>query len=59
MYMCKKMILVNYLEQSKEKFKNIVYMRDGLNYYCPRTLLTENDILFPRVEFPLCNKINN
>jgi len=61
---CKKIILKDFLSKQNNRYKNIVYLGDGSNDFCPSTILKENDILFPRKNFALFkelykkNKIN-
>ena len=50
---CKKIILADYLQMKNNIYKNIVYLGDGSNDYCPSTLLNLNDTLYPRKNFDL------
>lgn len=55
--MCKQIILKEFLNKSSTEFSNIVYMGDGGNDFCPSRIMKENDILFPRKDFVLFNKL--
>ena len=67
---CKKLILKTHFEKMKSAdemlvtdlnddfiYRNILYAGDGTNDYCPSTILREEDILFPRSNFPLAKKL--
>lgn len=57
---CKRLILINHLEScDNSNYSKIIFAGDGENDYCPATLLKENDVLFPRKDFPLSNKLYN
>ena len=54
--MCKKLIVEDYLNacsQNGQNYLKTIYVGDGTNDYCPGTILTKSDILFPRHNFPL------
>ena len=57
---CKRIILKEFLQMKKEinvLYTNLIFVGDGLNDYCPATFFKEEDILFPRVDFPLHKKL--
>jgi pyridoxal phosphate phosphatase PHOSPHO2 len=60
---CKKIIIKNHFkkialnENDFDIYKNILYAGDGNNDYCAGTILREQDILFPRANFPLAKKL--
>jgi pyridoxal phosphate phosphatase PHOSPHO2 len=57
---CKRIIMREHLELQKEKniyYKNLFFVGDGLNDFCPATIFKETDLLFPRYEFPLYKKL--
>ena len=59
---CKRILFKRHLEQkglNLDSFQNIIYAGDGENDYCLSTILRSNDILFPRNNFPLFEKIFN
>lgn len=53
--LCKKQVLLNYLK--KHKYDNIYYAGDGINDFCPTTILKKMDIVFPRDNYDLSSKI--
>ncbi len=55
--MCKKKILLDFLHG--KKYESICYVGDGLNDFCPTTLLKKKDVVFPREKFPLSEKIRD
>ena len=59
---CKRIIIGDHFKKfhSEEQFdtyRHILYAGDGKNDYCPGTILREQDMLFPRANFPLANKL--
>lgn len=60
---CKRIILKNHFknitinENQYDTYKNILYAGDGTNDYCAARILREQDILFPRANFPLEKKL--
>ncbi|KAF7380763.1 hypothetical protein V1477_019676 [Vespula maculifrons] len=59
--LCKGHILENYIKERSEAgihFKRIVYVGDGKNDFCPVLRLSENDLAFPRMDYPLLKKLN-
>lgn len=59
--LCKGHILEDYIKKRQNEgilFEKIAYVGDGVNDLCPSLRLTENDILFPRIDFALYKKIN-
>ena len=57
--MCKKNIVEEYLKEAVTEYERKFYMGDGLNDFCPGTFLLSQDTLFPRINFPLWDKIFN
>lgn len=59
--LCKGHILENYIKERLEAgihFKRIAYVGDGKNDLCPVLRLSENDLAFPRMNYPLLKKLN-
>lgn len=65
---CKKKVIEDYLLSKQinpktvsDHYTRIIYVGDGENDYCPSTLLTSNDLLFPREDYALfkmvCEKV--
>jgi len=48
-------ILEEFLMKKKYSYNNIVYVGDGHNDFCPGTILTPKDYIFPRFGFKLHN----
>lgn len=60
--LCKGYILETHIKERTEegaRFEFVAYVGDGLNDFCPSLKLSKNDMVFPRVDFPLHNKICN
>lgn len=55
--LCKRILLKEHLTKLQSKYKKIVYVGDGDNDYCPSTILTKNDLLFPRCSYSLHKKL--
>ncbi|XP_014604555.1 PREDICTED: probable phosphatase phospho2 [Polistes canadensis] len=58
--LCKGHILENYIKERLEEkihFKRIAYVGDGKNDLCPVLRLSENDLAFPRIDYPLLKKL--
>ena len=53
--MCKRMIVQDYI--NNKGYDKLLYLGDGSNDYCPATIFSEKDYLFPREGFPLYNKL--
>lgn len=56
--MCKKKILNDFLMENNYHFKNLIYVGDGENDYCPCQILKEKNLIFSRKDFALNKKIN-
>jgi 2,3-diketo-5-methylthio-1-phosphopentane phosphatase len=59
---CKRIIVEEFLHSKKVNnvtYSNLIFVGDGSNDYCPSTIFNEQDILFPRLEFPLYRKLYN
>jgi len=57
---CKKVLFKLYLSSNNidiNHYSNVLYAGDGENDYCLSTFLRENDMLFPRIGFPLHEKL--
>lgn len=57
---CKRILFNNHIQENSlnmDMYSNIIYAGDGENDYCLSTILRENDILFPRNNFPLHEKL--
>lgn len=60
---CKRIIIQNHFKEKgyhndpHEYYSRILYVGDGCNDYCPGTIMKEGDILFPRKDFPLHQKL--
>jgi pyridoxal phosphate phosphatase PHOSPHO2 len=52
---CKAKVLEEYL--INKSFAKTIYIGDGLIDYCASVLLKERDILFPRINYPLFNRL--
>lgn len=55
---CKKKVLEEYFSLKKKKnaekiYSSIIFVGDGINDFCPSTVLGNNDLLFPREDFEL------
>jgi len=48
---CKGQIMLDFAKS--KNYKRILYFGDGHNDYCPAMTLSENDLVFPRMEFEL------
>ncbi|XP_012284391.1 pyridoxal phosphate phosphatase PHOSPHO2 [Orussus abietinus] len=60
--LCKGYILEDYIQRRKDEgveFEKIAYVGDGRNDFCPVLKLSENDLAFPRNDFPLQKILNN
>ena len=59
---CKRILFNDHFEKNGlnlDSFSNIIYAGDGENDYCLSTILRNEDILFPRNNFPLYEKLYN
>jgi len=57
-FQCKSTEIKKYLEKNNNKYKKILYVCDGSNDYCPaKKILKNGDILFPRIDNSLYNKL--
>jgi len=56
---CKKKILEEFIseKQIEINYKNILFICDGENDYCPSTILNNTDYLFPREDYKLFDMI--
>lgn len=50
---CKKKVISEYLENSKNTYRNIIFIGDGHNDYCPAVWLKETDYILPREKYVL------
>ena len=50
---CKSIVLNDYLTKKNNPYRNVIYLGDGGNDYCPSKLLKESDLLFPRKKYRL------
>lgn len=44
---------------NRNDFSKVVFIADGGNDVCLTKMLNQNDIVFPRIGFSLCNKLSN
>ena len=59
---CKRILFNRHFDENSlnlNSFSNIIYAGDGENDYCLSTNLRKDDILFPRNDFPLYEKLYN
>lgn len=58
---CKKEMFTEHLQklEDSDKYKRLVFVGDGPNDYCASLVLRENDVLFPRKNYPLYNMLYN
>ena len=56
---CKGLIMREYLKMNEQMISEIIYIGDGDNDYCPSLILSDKDILFPRKNWGLHQKIRN
>lgn len=57
---CKRILFNKHLSDNKinlDNYSSIVYAGDGENDYCLSTILRQNDVVFPRINFPLHEKL--
>ncbi|KAK2585635.1 hypothetical protein KPH14_010259 [Odynerus spinipes] len=59
--LCKGQILEKYIKERLEEginFKRIAYVGDGKNDLCPILRLSENDLAFARIDYPLIKELD-
>lgn len=60
--LCKGDVLDNYVKQREKDgvvFQKIGYVGDGSNDFCPMLRLSNRDLAFPRLDYPIMKKLKN